>query len=466
MNSNFHAACCVAGVTALSIALPVTAAAQSQSSANADNVPGAVDAITLYSQGAAVVQNSRRLDLAKGTQTVDWPAAGAVDADSLWVAGQGMQLIGFQMSGNGRPGSDPLSARIGHSVTLSDNDGQARQGTLMSVNADTAYVRVNGRMQRITAGSPTQISWALDDSHSPDLAQSRLRLQLRSDSAGQKKITAAYQIAAPSWQASYTGRFDPITGTLALQANAVIDNSGNAALNADKAWLVAGDVSRAGGGHGPRPMMMARAKAASDAVGSPQASGAVYRYPLSGGLHVPAGITQAVALIKPTSFKAQREYRFNHYALSDTGKTRSHADVQLSFTNHSDAPLPAGAIRVYDASGDAQLMGASQIGDTPKNAPVELSLGQAFDITGTHQIVDQSTADAKSPSRTVKITLYNVGKKSHTVEVSENLPNGATLADDAPRTTGGTATQPAWNITVPAGGQNSLIYTLNLPARP
>lgn len=425
-----------------------------------------VEAMALYAQGAAVVQDQRTLDLDQGRQIVTWPAPGVVQADTLWLTGSGVSLDGFQVSQKQSNGDGVLASHINEDVTLTSPGGQSDNGVLVAMEGDIAYVRVDDQIRRITPSSPTQISWSGGVNTDGAQAPSSLRLNVEAQKAGQQAVTATYQMAAPSWQASYTGRFDPDSGQLNLQAKAIIDNSDHAALNADKAWLVAGDVSRAGH-NGPHPvMMMARAEAkSSDSAGAPQASGAVYRYPLKQGLHVPADVTQAITLMQPLQLEAKQQYRFQHYALADNGQSRSHAGVSLSFTNNSDAPLPSGAVRIYNASGEAQLMGGGQIDDTPQGAPARLSLGQAFDMTGTHQIVDQSSGDKSADNRTVKVVLYNASDEAHTVTVSERLPNGATLAKDAPETSGGSASQPQWQIKVPANGQQSLTYTLQMPAR-
>lgn len=424
-----------------------------------------VDAMALYAQGSAVVQDKRTLDLEQGRQTLQWPAPGVVKADTLWLTGSGVSLDGFQVSQSQSNGDGVLASRINKSVTLTPaGDGKSEQGQLVAVNGDVAYVSVDGQIRRVTPSSPTQLSWSGDVDSGDAPSPSALSLEVNAQEPGKQALTATYQMDAPSWQASYTGRFDPDSGQLNLQAKAIIDNANHAALDADKAWLVAGDVSRAGH-NGPQPMrMMAQAKS-SDSAGKPQASGAVYRYPLEQGLHVPADVTQAISLMQPVQFAAKQHYRFDHYALADDAQSRSHAGVELSFNNSSDAPLPAGAVRIYNASGQAQLMGGDQIDDTPQGAPARLSLGQAFDITGTHQIVDQSSGDDSADSRTIKITLYNASDETHPVTVSERLPNGATLARDAPETSGGSASQPQWQVEVPANGQQSLTYTLQMPAR-
>jgi hypothetical protein len=163
----------------------------------------------------------------------------------------------------------------------------------------------------------------------------------------------------------------------------------------------------------------------------------------------------------PKTFDATRSYRVENsfYSVSREGQ-RSHAQIRLAFDNTAEVPLPAGAVRIYDSSGSANLMGEDRIGDTPKQAPVTLTLGTAFDLTSERRLVEDRKTGENARRRTVEITLHNASADAATVQVVENLPQGATVesaepktADDAPANTA------EWQIDVPANGEKTLRYT-------
>lgn len=426
----------------------------------------AVDAMALYNQGAAVVQDRRDLDLKAGTQQVAWPVSGRLRPETLWLEGQGIILTGFSAERSGDANSDPLAARVGQDITLvrdaaGDSDGSTRQATLVAARGDAVYVRVDNRIERIAVGSPWHITWPVDGAKATQ--GEGLQLAIDADTAAKVPVTATYQIDGPSWQASYTGRYDAETGQLALVSMAVIDNSGGARLAADKAWLVAGDVARAGRG-GPQPMMMARGEAKM-ADSAPQAAGDTYRYELDGALDVPAGGVRAVSMMAPMTFDATRRYRFDHYWYANgDDNAREHAQIRLSFDNTSDKPLPAGAMRIYDGQSQARLMGEDQIGDTPTAAPVALTLGSAFDITSTRKIVSEETSDAGQRARTIKLTLYNASDRKAAVDVVEQLPEGAKITSASITQTGEAAANTGrWAIDLAPDDQRQLIYTVEWP---
>ena len=183
-----------------------------------------------------------------------------------------------------------------------DAAGDSREGRLVGVQGEAVLVQVDGRIERLTDGSPWRIAWPADTGSDPGGVQ----LDVEAEAAGTRALTATYQIDGPRWQASHTGRFDAETGELSLTTMAVIDNGGGARLSADRAWLVAGEVSRAGNG-GPQPVMMARSEAKADAASGPQSTDDTYRYALDGGIDVPGGATRAVAIMAPHTFEASAE---------------------------------------------------------------------------------------------------------------------------------------------------------------
>lgn len=439
----------VASVSATLLGAPAFA----QSGAESDGV----DAMAVHNRGAAVIQTTRAFDLASGEQTLDWPIDGRLRADTFWLQGDSVRLIGLSALSDNDNGAGLLAARIGQPVTLlrdgQDGDARTREATLVGLSGDNALVRVDDRIERLTQRSPWRLSWPAGDD-----APSGVGLDVAARKAGRQELTATYQIDGPSWQASYTGRFDAKAETLSLQSLAVIDNSGGSALKAQRAWLVAGDVSRANG-HRPQPMMMARSEAKM-ADSAPEAAGDTYRYALDGPLQVAAGATRAVAMMAPVTFDAKRHYRFeNRFHAVQRDAERSHAAVQLRFENSADKPLPAGVVRIYDGNRDATLMGEDRIADTPKGAPITLSLGSAFDITGERRLVGDSKTDGRRKA-TLEITLHNASERKVAVDVVEHLPQAADIVSASqPVDPDNPANTAHWTVDVPANGKTTLRYT-------
>lgn len=411
-------------------------------------------AMTFYGQGAAVVEQRRRMTLDKGTQTLRWPVAARPQGDTVSLYGHGIRLQGFRLNAAAATG---LSARIGQTVSVA-GPGKTQEGRLVALQDNAALVRIDDRIQRYALDGPAVIGWpaaGADASGNESLA-----LQVDADAAGPQALVLRYQRAAPAWQASYTGVFDADKQTLTLNARAVIDNTGQTAIDADRAWLVAGQLQRA-----PQPihpmMMAAKARSADTGpAGAPESVGGLYRYPLKDGLHVPAGATLGVSLMAPVTLATTRETRLSHYAMDSGSAEREHAERILHAKNTAKTPLPTGVLRVYDAQATAQLLGEDTIDDTPIDAPLDLELGQAFDISATRHV----TTDTKARTRRVTMTLYNATDTARQVTVVERLPDGARLAEGGPAPAGQEGGAPMWRVNVPAGGQTDFSYRFQLPA--
>ncbi len=445
-NSSFSAAFLLtAGLLAPTVALGQTATGAEK--------PSADTALTLYNQGPAAVWQTRELTLENGPQTLGWPDAPQLLAESLWLAGEGVTLEAATVPGiaDSSPAA-MLARRVGQSVTLLPvAGGEPREATLVSAAGSTAVVRVDDRFELVDGDSAWRIVWPADD-------DTGLQLQVHADSAGRQPVTLAYQRGGINWQASYSGRFDAQDGSLALQSLAVIENSSGGSVQAARLALIAGDVARTTGEQPPRPMMMARADvAASEAA--PQQAGSYYRYTLDAPLDLASGSTQAVALMDAQTFDVEREYRIeNRWYAGDTTQ-RNHAEVRLRFDNASGQPLPAGPVRVYSGGPSVMLLGEDRIGNTPDGAPVTLTLGQAFDITAERRAVE-SSQQGNERRQTVEVTLYNARREAVSVTVAEHLPDGADIVSESIEHESKTAREATWEVKVPGKGETTLTYTV------
>src|SRR5699024_9602910 len=80
-------------------------------------------AMALYSQGSAVVQDSRTLKLEAGDQKLAWPVAGTVKPDTFWLSGKKVVLNGLEVSAKKDSTENLLADRVGHDVTVQAEDG-------------------------------------------------------------------------------------------------------------------------------------------------------------------------------------------------------------------------------------------------------------------------------------------------------------------------------------------------------
>lgn len=421
-----------------------------------DNDSSAVDtALTLYNQGPAVVQQTRRLQLQQGRQTIVWPSASTrLVAQSLWLAGDGVRLVEALVPAGEVGPQAMLARREGRSVTLVSSDGETRrEATLVSVSGSNVIVRVDDRLEYLD-GEHWRITWPATHT------DGALQLSVQAQASGEQPLTLTYQRGKVNWQASYTGQYDAEQGRLTLQSLAVVHNGANAPVQADQVALVAGNVNRTAGPNAPQPYMMARA-ASAKAVSGPQQAGGYYRYELAQPLALPAGATRVLALMDAQSVAVSREYRIEGSWYRGSADQRTHATIRLTFDNTTGKPLPAGPVRIY-GHGQAMLLGADKIGNIPVGAPVTLRLGQAFDVTARRRVT-ASSESGKTHKRSMQITVYNARDEATRVTLAEALPQGARIVSESDEHVRKSARQALWKLQVPADGKTQLSYTVQWP---
>ena len=104
-------------------------------------------------------------------------------------------------------------------------------------------------------------------------------------------------------------------------------------------------------------------------------------------------------------------------------------DVYLNFKNDAKSglgiPLPAGRVRAYkidEADGLAEFIGEDAIAHTPKDEPVLVRLGTAFDLVGQRTQTDFAEhEDQHWMSESFEIKLRNHRKEAAHILVRENL---------------------------------------------
>jgi len=107
-----------------------------------------------------------------------------------------------------------------------------------------------------------------------------------------------------------------------------------------------------------------------------------------------------------------------------------HAAVILEFKNSKETreglgiPLPKGPFRVYqvDADRQSEFVGQDQIDHTPKDEPVRIRIGQAFDLVGQRvQTANRARGGEKWNEQDWRITLRNHKDQPVQVLVEEPL---------------------------------------------
>src|SRR5262249_40566318 len=94
--------------------------------------------------------------------------------------------------------------------------------------------------------------------------------------------------------------------------------------------------------------------------------------------------------------------------------------------DHLGIALPQGKVRVYKQDGGGlEFIGEDLVGNTPRDEPVLLYVGDAFDIVGERKQTDFKRLGGRHIRESFEITIRNHKKEEVTVKVLEKMSRAA-----------------------------------------
>jgi len=267
---------------------------------------------------------------------------------------------------------------------------------------------------------------------------------VRATRAGTHATRVTYQTEGITWWADYNLVFEPgadaNSGTLDVGAWVSILNQSGATYADAKLKLIAGDVQRVQ--QPGQVYMRAEARAPqADRGFEEQAFFEYHLYTLGRPVTIADRATKQIELFdeardipvekllvysgQTSSVNATRPLTDRNFG--QTGDTK--VDVYLRFANTDAAglgiPLPSGRVRVNQsdpADGSLEFIGEDVIDHTPQGEPVQIRLGNAFDVVGERKQIDFRVDQARQwMEETIAIEVRNRKREAVRVTVSERL---------------------------------------------
>ncbi|HEU4591449.1 MAG TPA: hypothetical protein VFS13_11135 [Steroidobacteraceae bacterium] len=337
---------------------------------------------------------------------------------------------------------------IDKQITVDKNVGNSVQsitGTLLSATDGIVLKGNDGSIYSLPAYSSVKF---------PDLpgglnTRPTLVWDIHSPSGGSHKTRVTYQTGGITWWADYNLIFnegaDANSGLLDLSAWVSIINQSGATYGNTKLKLIAGDVNRV---QPPMQDVMFRRQVLAEAAAAPAPAGFVQKdffefhlYTLGRPTTLPNNSTKQIELFDQARqipakkillyYGAPIPYVYpTAYTDRDIGvEMNKKVDVYLEFKNDKQfglgVPLPAGRIRVSQldkADNSLEFIGEDKIDHTPKDEPVRVKLGSAFDVVGERRQVDFAVdTKARWLEEEIEVKLRNHKTQPVDVLVKENL---------------------------------------------
>lgn len=444
-------------------------------------------AVTIYNQNLALVKDQRKVKLNTGANKL---ALRDVSAQirpetallrSLTQAG-GLSILEQNFDFDLLTPQKLLEKYVGHTVTVVKTNpatGMETSEQAQVLSANNGVVMKIG--DRIETGIPGRIVYSDVPANLRD--RPTLVVQLNSKTAAEQNVELSYLTSGLGWKADYVAELSPSEDRLDLSGWVTLTNTSGTTYRNAKLQLVAGDVNRV---PEMRPMVKTmRMDAMAAEATAPMAEESLLEYHLY-TLDRPTTIaenqTKQVALLSATAVPARKElvlrgeeYYYQASYLPNNGELgqKLKVGVFVEFDNKEASklgmPLPKGVMRVYkkDSAGNAQFVGEDNIDHTPKNEPVRLKLGNAFDVTADRKQTDfkrlPNPAKGNSAFESAyEIVLKNAKKERVTITVQEPIPADWKMLRSSHPHEKANSNLATWKIDIPAEGKTTLTYRVQV----
>lgn len=418
--------------------------------------------VTVYNDNLALVKERRKLDLNTGVNNVEYTdVAARIDPTSVMfedTKNKNTAVLEQNYEYDLVSSDKLLDKFLDKEITATEKEGETYTGTLLSHDGGVVLRLSDGKVVSVTEVSKFEF---------PDsaglLTKPTLVWQIYSPVSGSRDVLTSYLTEGMTWNADYIVKTNADDTKADIQGWVSIDNWAGTTYENAKLKLVAGEVHRIAV---PQPDYYEVPTEAEEAAYDGAKGGFVeesfFEYHLY-TLERPATLRnneiKQISLLSADSVPVEKELIFDVSKSSDV-------QVVLNLSNSKQKglgmPLPAGVVRVYkaDSEGQLQFLGEDSIDHTPKDEEIEVTVGSAFDITGTRTQTDYDRVSDDVWRESYEIELKNHKAQAQKIRIVEHFYGDweiTTTSDTYEKTDAYTA---EWEVTVPADGSKKVTFTV------
>ncbi|MGI8924206.1 MAG: DUF4139 domain-containing protein [Fimbriimonadales bacterium] len=317
----------------------------------------------------------------------------------------------------------------------------------------------------------------------------QLSLQVDSGNARDASLEIAYLTRSLSWSADYVATVSPDDNSIALECWASLVNQTGTDYPGAKVVLMAGSLNRAAKqemyrankvAQTPDPMYYDAGAGIERNMPSlnapPQAVGELQAYRIAKPADVVQGQMNRLLMIASRKVAIKKDYSSRLPNLESYGYynepvgRRSRGSVQYAFSffnRDADAlgvPLPAGELRVYarDSKDSLRYVGAAGVRNTPKDARVDATLADAFDVYTEYRVTKTQKVNKRTTRKWVEVTLHNEKPAKVDVRLVQAFYGRWKLISESKQHVKRDAATAQWKVSVPAGGKTVHTFAVDL----
>jgi len=434
--------------------------------------------VTVYNSNLALVEDVRTIDVAAGRQRLEFKdVSPQIRPETVALSGAGIGIVEQNFDYDLLSPDTLMEKAVGQQVRIvRTNPGNGQEvtetATVLAVN-NGVVLKIGDRIEVLRDdGVPTRVIF---DKVPPNLrARPTLSVTVDSAKGGSRETRLSYLTTGLGWKADYVALFDEKAGKLDLQGWVTLTNSAGTAFTDAEVQLVAGNINLSGGLQDYYQRRQYEQQSSQRTGGMETGAGAgggqsiadYYLYPLPQRTTIAQNQTKQISFLDVAGVTAKKKYQYRAYGFSSLQDPQA-ADVVLQFANNSagglGAQLPSGIVRVYmrDVNGDPKFVGENAIPHTARGSELSVKTGEAFDVTVQPTLVKNERAGRYRTRYAMSYLVRNARSEPATVEIVQpGLWRDGKVITESQTSRRVDASTLAWDVTVPAGGETTLSFTV------
>jgi len=437
-------------------------------------------AVTIYNQDLALIRDTRNITLKSGENDLAFIDVSAVirpETALLDSNGHALDIIEQNFDFDLLTPAKLLEKSLGQTICVTRTHPTTGKDTpedakVLSVAGGVAVLQIG---DRIETAIPGRFVYSVIPANLR--ARPTLIVKVNSKNAGDIPVSLSYLSRGLSWAADYVAELSPDEKTISLNGWVTLTNQSGITYKDAKLQLVAGNVNevQAFSGLADGEFGVGMAATTTKAPMTERAAFEYHLYSLDRPTTLKENQTKQVAMLSAAGIPVTKHYLIanaanvqSYYETNFGESERINATVKLKFENDEPSklgmPLPKGVVRVYkaDGVGNGVFVGEDAIDHTPKNEHVDLTLGQAFDITARAKQLSFEEISDEIYENEYEIEIKNTKKEKITIDLREGLPGEWEILEESIEHKKLDATTAAWQVEVPAEGSTTLTYKVRI----
>lgn len=433
-------------------------------------------AVSIYNQNLAFVRDTRKADLPAGRVTLAFEGvAQQMQPDTVMVEAPQVNVLEKNYEYDLLDYNNLLNKYVGKQVkTVMTNpatgDNMFDQAVLLNASYGQPILKFSYGVEGNFPGRVVFDKLPENLRVKPTLAAT-----LENETAAEKNLQLSYLTGGLSWKADYVAELKS-DEVMDVQGFVTLNNQSGADYKNAAVQLVSGDVEQPQSVRPQPRMMLAMAKNsmaetmdAAPAAGSiaPESLGEYYVYTLPVKTDILDKQSKQVSFLSLNGLKYQPIYRLESplnalYPSGNASFERQNPALYYKIVNEQEKNLPRGSIRFFEAgqSGHLQFVGGTEMPQLAKGEKAELTAGKAGDIYADGKMTASRKIADKTTESDYEVVFNNAKDKEVTVEFEQKIYGSVSVVKESLKNESENAGALKWKINIPAGGKQTLTYTL------